>query len=96
MIQQLLLSVGVHPTCSVSRTSSLPGSPLTPDSVSIAVNRTQYVVPGSSPSAETFVLEVADTCVLLAEVQGAGCCFQDNSYVEQPTTGVNSTVISVC
>jgi hypothetical protein len=48
--QQPELSLGVHPTCSVSIISSDPGVPGWP-LASLTLNRTQYVVPGSSGAA---------------------------------------------
>jgi hypothetical protein len=48
--QQPELPLGVHPTCSVSIISSDPGVPGWP-LASLTLNRTQYVVPGSSGAA---------------------------------------------
>lgn len=90
--QHPLSAFGVHPTCSVSTTSSGPGCPPLPTS------RRQYVVPGSNGSTSTFTVPAPPpTCLLLdpSPSQDAGCSFHCNVYEDTPLSGWNWIVIQV-
>jgi hypothetical protein len=97
--QQPELSLGVHPTCSVSIMSSDPGVPDWP-LASLTLNRTQYVVPGSSGAAwalQVLLPTSTDTVLLLRPPSHCvETSFHSSSYVIPVCVrGLNLTVMSV-